>query len=180
MLRQTIAFLMVFTGCVSFASAHYLWVIVDGKIAGIGAADIYFEEGPAPGDGHYLEPILQTNKVRVRTVEQLEGKPVTAKDISKEKHRWLQATLTEAAPRSIDVYAKFGVYSYGKTDVLLHYYARTLDVKTHEDLHELGRAEDMALDIVPHDFGKQMTLRVLWQGKPVSDRIVHVRGPKGD
>ena len=69
MLRQTIAFLMVFTVSMPSTFAHYLWVIVDGKAAENAAANIYFEEGPAPGDGHYLDPILKSNKTWVRTVE---------------------------------------------------------------------------------------------------------------
>lgn len=180
MLRHVSAFLLILTVSAPSTYAHYLWVIVDGKAAEQGAARIYFEHGPGPGDGHYLDPILKSNKTWVRTVEQPVGKLTSVNDINEEKRRWLQASLSEEAPRSIDTYSKFGVYRYGKsTDVLLHYYARMLDVNAHEDLHELARAEQMALDIAPHDFGQQMTLTVRWHGKPVNDRLVHIRGPKG-
>ena len=60
----------------------------------------------------------------------------------------------------------------------MHYYARNLQVDTHEQLHELARAEHLNLDIVPHDSGKQMRLQVLWKGKPVKETLVYILGPK--
>ena len=104
--------------------------------------------------------------------------PLTEKKIGDDK-RWVSVGLPSAAPRSIDSYWLFGVYQYGKRSVLLHYYARHLDVDSHEDLHELGRAEQMALDIVPHDSGNNIELKVIWNGDPVPESLVHIRGPKG-
>ena len=176
-----LAFVLLLTFCAASSQAHYLWVTVEKTAAGPAAVKIYFEEGPGPGDGHYLDPIFMSNKTWVRTVEQPEPKTIAVEDIRVEdkNQRWLLATVTPAAPRSIDVYGKFGVYRYGKTDVLLHYYARTLDITAHDDLHELDRAEKTPLDIVPHDFGSQMTLTVRWHGEPASDRMIYIRGPKG-
>lgn len=164
----------------SAAEAHYLWVNIDREVGPNGSARIIFEEGPAAGDGHYLDPILATSRVRVRTIDEPGGKIVSVSDIRKEKLRWLQTPpLNWAAPRSIDAYAKFGVYRYGQKDVLLHYYARILDLNAHEDLHELGRADQMKLDVVPHDFGNRVTLTVIWEGNPVAGRKVFIQGPKG-
>lgn len=164
----------------SSASAHYLWVSIDPAAGPNGAARIFFEEGPAAGDGHYLDPILASNTTWVRTIDEPKGKRVTVSDTKKDKFRWLQTgPLEQKRPRSVDAYGKFGVYRYGKTDVLLHYYARVLDVSEHEHLHELGRAEQMALDIEPHDFGSRMTLKVLWKNEPAAGRTIYVRGPKG-
>ena len=95
------------------------------------------------------------------------------------KKRWVVSPLPAQAPRSVDSYWLFGVYQYGKTNVLLHYYARYLDVDSHDDLHELGRADQMALDMVPHDLGDKLEVRVQWNGEPVAENVVHVRGPKG-
>ncbi|HJN09497.1 MAG TPA: hypothetical protein QF564_12465 [Pirellulaceae bacterium] len=83
-----------------------------------------------------------------------------------------------SAAQSVDCYGKFGVYAYGETNVLLHYYARKLDVSTHEDLHELGRAEHMNLDMVPHEHQNEFELTVLWKGEPAENRMVFIRGPK--
>ena len=63
--------------------------------------------------------------------------------------------------------------------MLLHYYARCLDLSSHEDLHELSTAKHMTLDIIPHDHGDDLDLQVVWQGKPAAGRTVYVVGPKG-
>jgi hypothetical protein len=161
------------------AWAHYLWVAMNSQAGQHGSANIYFEESPSPGDGQFLDPIIETNKTWLRTVQDLKPQPLTAKETTGPKQRWLAASLPAAAPRSVDSYAKFGVYRYGQTDALLHYYARNLDVETHQDLHELARAEQLDLDIVPHDHLDEMELTVLWKGQPATGRTVHIRGPKG-
>ena len=169
---------LVFTP--SIVNAHYLWVKIDQENGVHGAANIYFEEAPAAGDGHYLDPFLESKTTWIRTVAKIEPKQLSlVEKLADGEKRWVVAALPAKSPRSIDSYWLFGVYQYGKTNVLLHYYARYLDVDSHEDLHELGRADQMALDIVPHDSGNELELRVLWKGNPVADRVVHVRGPKG-
>jgi len=177
--KTVLAVLAVLAIAVSTSSAHYLWVSVDGKSAAKGTVNVYFEDGAAPGNGEYLEPVIKNGKTWIRTLANPKPTLIPMKDTRQGKLRWLTAPLTEGAPRSIDSYGKFGVYRYGKTDVLLHYYARFLQVDSHEELHELSRAKHLNLDIVPHDHADEMELTVLWRGKPATDRIVHVRGPKG-
>lgn len=160
------------------ASAHYLWVTIDKQSGEHGTVNIIFEEAPSARDGHYLDHFTGTSKTWFRSVEKIEPKLIRTADIRADKKRWLAAKLPAGAPRGIDCYGKFGVYTYGETKVLLHYYARTLDVSTHEDLHELGRAEHMDLDIVPHDSEDQIELTVLWKGDPAANRTVYIRGPK--
>jgi hypothetical protein len=178
MLRHSfIAFLFIaFAGSYS-ASAHYLWVTIDGATTERGSTKIYFEESPAVGDGHYLDHFASSAKTWVRTVENIKPKELRTNDKRGPDTRWLEAEIPQAAPRGIECYGKFGVYQYGNTDVLLHYYARHLDVSTHEDLHELARAEQLDLDIVPHDDGSEMEITVLWRGKPAGHRLVYIRGP---
>jgi len=163
---------------ITTASGHYLWVTVDDKVGNQGTVNVYFEHAAAAGDGEYLDRFAKNGKTWIRTITDPKPKLIPMKDISKDKLRWLTAPLSAGAPRSIDSYCKFGVYRYGKTDVLLHYNARNIQVDSHDDLHELGRAEQLDLDIVPHDVGDDMVLTVLWKGKPVADRVVYVRGPK--
>jgi hypothetical protein len=126
-----------------------------------------------------LDPFVKAGKTWIRTVESPKATALEVKEINESKKRWLQAQLTSKAPRSIDSYGKFGVYRYGQTDVLLHYYARNLNVTAHEDLHELARSEQLDLDIVPHDHGKTMQLTVLWKAKAAAGRMMYIRGPKG-
>ncbi|MFP6676810.1 MAG: hypothetical protein VB878_17130 [Pirellulaceae bacterium] len=139
---------------------------------------IYFEESPSAGDGHYLDHFAKTSKTWFRTTEKIEPTLIQVDDVMKGDKRWLSAKLPASAPRSVDCYGKFGVYAYGDTKVLLYYYARNLDLSTHEDLHELGRAKHMKLDIVPHDLENEVELTVLWKGKPAGNRMVFIRGPK--
>jgi len=163
----------------STASAHYLWVTIDKSAGAHGTTNIYFEGGPGPGDGKYLDPFVDRGTTWIRTVDSIKPVELKTVDFKEANKRWLKAELPESAPRSIDSYCKWGVYPYGETDVLLHYYGRHLDVQSHDDLHELGRAEQMALDIVPHESDGIMELTVLWKGKPASSRTISVRGPSG-
>ncbi|MFC1596839.1 hypothetical protein ACFL5Q_02725 [Planctomycetota bacterium] len=160
------------------ASAHYLWVTIDDRAGESGTARIVFEESPSAGDGHYLDHFAGTSKTWVRCVEQIEPRLVQTSDIRRGNRRWFEVKLPVGTSRSVDCYGKFGVYSYGKTKVLLHYYARHLDVRTHAGLHELGRAEHMDLDIVPHDSEAEVEVTVLWKGKAAAGRLVYIRGPK--
>ncbi len=153
-------------------------MIVDDKAGPKGTVNVYFEDGAAPGDGSYLDAIAKYGKTWIRTVANPKPTLIAMKETTQEKLRWLTAPAPDVAPLSIDSYSKFGVYRYGKTDVLLHYYTRTLQVDSHDDLHELSRAKQLDLDIVAHDEGDKMELTILWKGKPAKDRIVHVRGPK--
>ncbi len=163
----------------SNAWAHYLWIAMEQKKGEQPVANLYFEEGPRPGDGHYLDPFIERGSTWIRTVESPKPEKLEMKEAKEKKNRWLSGTLSGSAPRSIDSYGKWGVYRYGKTDVLLHYYAKYLDLSAHEDLHELGHAKEQKLDIAPHDHGDAMNLTVIWDGKPASGRPVFVRGPKG-
>jgi len=162
----------------SLASAHYLWIATNEKAGEQAAANIYFEEAPRPGDGKYLDPFVARGTTWIRTVESPQPQKLKTEEVKDSGRRWLTASLPAVAPRSIDSYGKWGVYRYGDTDVLLHYYARLLDVRDHDALHEIGRAEQMALDMVPHEGGEQVEVKVLWQGKPAANRPIYVRGPQ--
>jgi hypothetical protein len=171
-----IVILAVFT---SQAFAHYLWVTIDTKTGEHGIANIYFEGGPGAGDGQYLDPFVERGTTWIRTLGQSEPTKLKVEDTKEGNKRWLSGSLTQPGPRSIDSYGKWGVYRYGETDVLLHYYARNLDVDDHDDLHELARSEQMMLDIVAHDEEGAMQLTVLWRGNPAVGKSVSIRGPGG-
>ena len=182
MLHRRLYFLTLITGfgLVSAAQAHYLWIAIDTKSGEHGATNIYFEESPAPGDGFYLEPFAENGRTWIRTIDQPQPAEIKTTEIREPKKRWLTAPLRKAGPRSVDSYGKFGVYRYGKsTDVLLHYYARCLDVDSHEQLHELARAEHLNLDMVVHDDGADVDVKVLWMRQPAEECTIFIRGPKG-
>ena len=161
------------------ALGHDLWIVPESTPDGTHVANLYFEHSAKPGDGHYLDHFLGTSDVWIRTLANPNPPPQKATEINQGEYRWMQVPLPEASEFSIDSYGKFGVYAYGQTKVLLHYYAKTLKLATHDAIHELGRAEQMELDLVPHDVGQQLEVKLLWQGEPVSGRMVFVRGPGG-
>ena len=166
-------------GLCTSASAHYLWVRVEGNADGNTTANVYFEELPYPGDGHYLAPFVKRGKTWVRTAkEDRKELPIKEINLEKKKQRWLQSELKNSQPGSIESYGKWGVYQYGKTYVLLHYYARTLTGTSTEEINKLAKAPQMKADLVPHLSGQSVTLTLLWDGKPVPNRTVYIRGPK--
>ena len=175
------ALVLLTTILASQSSAHYLWVTVALKEGKHGTAKIYFEGGPSAGDGRYLKHFEKTKKTWFRTVEKIKPKILKTKIAKNKKgnRQWLQTSLPTAGPHSVDTYAKFGVYNYGKTRVLLHYYGRNIKVKSHEEMHELAEAKHMTLDIVPHATPKKTELTVLWKSKPAAKRLVYISGPKG-
>lgn len=161
------------------ANAHYLWISVDRHPDENAGTNIYFEEAPAPGDGFYLDHFLGKSDVWIRTIENPVPAAIRAEEVKQGEYRWMRVAPPDADEYSVDAYGKFGVYEYGQTKVLLHYYARSLSVATHDAMHELGRAPQMKLDLVPHDEGKLFEFTLLWEGKPVAGRMVFVRSDKG-
>ncbi|WP_419190005.1 hypothetical protein [Stieleria marina] len=161
------------------ANAHYLWISVAREPAENAGTHIYFEEAARPGDGFHLDHFLGKSNVWIRTLEDPAPAPVQAIEVKQRDKRWMRVALPSADEYSVDAYGKFGVYAYGQTNVLLHYYARSLSVTSHDAMHELGRAEQMDLDLVPHDVGNQFEFRLLWKDEPVADRMVFVRGGNG-
>jgi len=163
----------------STALAHYLWIGVDAKAKPNGVANVYFEEAPRAGDGHYLDPFLKHGKVWLRTIGEPKPQELTTREVTEgENLRWMAADLSAAGPRAIDSYGKFGVYTYpNDTNVLLHYYAKYVDATSVGELHKLARAEQLDLDIVPRVDGDSVELQLVWNGKPAAGSTVIVRGP---
>ena len=168
---------------VQTVSAHFLWLTVDSKTGKLGTTNLYFEEGPGPGDGQYLDPFVKRGTTWIRTIKANKPQSLKMTEVKKPGKRWLSAELPAARPRSVDSYGKWGVYRYGKgdekIDVLLHYHARNLDVRTADQLETLNRAKQLNLDLVPRLVDDSLEVKVLWKGKPATGRPLIVRGPVG-
>jgi uncharacterized GH25 family protein len=160
------------------ASAHYLWVVIDDREGDHGTAKIYFEHAAAPGDGHYLDHFTTGAKTWVSTTNNKKPRELSLEDVKSGENRWLQAALDEPAPRSVEMHGKFGVYFYGKTPVLLHYYGRNLQVDSVDELNQLARARHMDLEMIPSWKDGDLTISVFWKGHPVPDRDVAIFGPQ--
>ncbi len=172
-----IGFVLAMTA--SVASAHYLWVTIAPKGGGHGTVNIYFEGGPGPGDGKYLDPFINRGTTWIRTIDAPKTAVLKVEETKSPGKRWLSAKLPAAAPRVIDSFGMWGVYTYGKTEVLLHYYAKNADVSSSAELNKIGRSDKLAFDVVPTLDGQNVTCEVIWNGKPATNCKVSVRGPAG-
>lgn len=179
LIRPAATVALLATALATPAWSHYLWVTIDAKTGDNGTTNVYFEGGPGPGDGQYLDPFVEHGKTWIRTVDKDRPAEVKMEVAMSPGKRWLSGSLPAAGPRSIESYGKWGVYRYGKTDVLLHYYAKHFDAESANDLEKLGRADQLDLDIVPVASGENPGFRVLWKGEGVAGRPVAVRGPGG-
>jgi uncharacterized GH25 family protein len=166
---------VVLTVSVQSASAHYLWIQVNEKTS---TANLYFEGGPGPGDGKYLDPFIQRGKMWLQTANGNKPTEVKMTEVKQGNKRWLKAGISKNIPRSVDSYGKWGVYRYGKIDVLLHYYARNISVKSHDQLAAISKAPHLGFAIEPRYEDEQLVIRVVFAGKPAVGKKVSVRGPK--
>lgn len=178
-LRSATCLFCFFGALSTTASSHYLWVDLDQNSGEYGTINVFYEGGPGPGDGQYLDPFIQRGSTWIRTLTVDEPVLLKMNETTSPGKRWLSALLTAAGPRSLESYGKWGVYRYGQTDVLLHYYAKHFDVSSRDELNRLGRARQLDLDIAPVADAKGTIFQVLWKGKPVAGRPVAVRGPSG-
>lgn len=163
----------------SSAFAHYLWVTIDAKSGEHGTTNIYFEGGAGPGDGQYNDPFVKRGKTWIQTLNSEEPAEIKMADTKKPGKRWLSAKLPKSGPRSVTSYGKWGVYRYGKTDVLLHYYSKLIDADSSKDFYQLARSKQLSLDVVPVQVESGYALQVFWKDKPVEGKTVQIRGPKG-
>ena len=167
---------IVVTLFASPALAHYPWIKIDQKQGKQGTVLFYFEHAPKAGDGAYLDPFVQRGTCWLTTAGG-ESAEVVLEDTKQDKLRWLQAELTTPAPRCVDLYAKWGVYRYGQTDTLLHYYARNLDARDAADVTKLSQSKHLKLQLQPKIEGGELIVRVTWEGKPLAGQQVTFRSP---
>jgi len=159
------------------ASAHYRWGVVtsgqkDTKL------QVVFEERPRAGDGKYLDPFIKRGETWIRSRGDKEAKPMEMQQLKHDGKRWLQADVNGTTAAVAGSQGKWGVYRYGKTDVLLYYYAKWLRLGG-ESTSETVRARQHALDIVPDRQGKTVRLKVLWKGQPAAGQPLYLYGPGG-
>ena len=158
------------------AQAHYPWIKIDQKQGKHGTVLFYFEHGAKPGDGAYLDPFIERGTFWLTTAGG-ESKEIELADTKEEKLRWLQTELEQASPRCIDLYTKWGVYRYGQTDTLLHYYARSIDARDAGDVAKLAESKNLKLQLQPQLQGGELTVRVTWDGEPLAKQQINFRSP---
>ncbi|MGE3809072.1 MAG: hypothetical protein AB7K24_30785 [Gemmataceae bacterium] len=151
------------------ARAHYPWFVPTKDPTKI---DLYFEEGPRPGDGEYLPSFLK-GKFWLRTPGQ-EPTPIKFEEVNKGGQRFLTFTTEAKPPRALEGYCKYGVYKGN----LLFYYFKHLDAQAAKNLKPLARAEQLDYDLVPSWADGSLEVQLLWKGKPKGNQAVAVIGPK--
>jgi hypothetical protein len=162
----------VFAAVICFpalAFAHYPWFLKGQPADKPGTVTMIFEEGPAPGNGEYLDPFIKSATYWLRTTEKNAPTPLEFKPHDKDGKRWLTFSPDAVPAHGIEGYCKWGVYQ-GK---LLHYYVRYLNVTSPEHLAALARAEKLQFDLVPRIEQNEIVVQVLWEGKPAAEKPVH-------
>ena len=182
--RSVLAFRIAtaaFAGLVLTSSvwAHYLWVTIDSKSGDHGTTNVYFEGGAGPGDGQYNDPFVKRGKTWIQTLDSEKPAEIKMADTKKPGKRWLSGELPAGGPRSITSYGKWGIYTYGKSEVLLHYYSKLIDAESADDFYQLGRSKQLTLDVVPVQAESGYALQLFWKDKPVAGTTIQIRGPKG-
>jgi hypothetical protein len=177
MIRSAVVGLSCLALWSSPAGAHFVWVDLKQSADGQPQAQLYLSELPEPGEPHLIAKVAQS-KAWIRGLEssvELKFAPAADKDLAA-----LVAACPKQSAASLEAICDYGVYSRGPVGVLLNYYAKRLigDWTNHAD--KLARAERLALDIVPGVDGDELSLVVLYNGKPVADGELVIVDPTGE
>lgn len=146
------------------AHAHFLWLTVAKDSGGEPIVQLCFSEVGQPGE-HFLVDQLEPAKVLVHKAG---AKPVvveTKKEVN-EKTGFRGAAAVPGASYSTSL--EYGVRARGEENYLLNYTAKYLDLANPESLQSLARAENLRLDVVPSVEKDQVTITVLFDGKPIA------------
>jgi N-acetylneuraminic acid mutarotase/uncharacterized GH25 family protein len=145
------------------AQAHFLWIVTDPATS---QARVYFSEGAEPDDPDLLDRIADLKLTRFEPRDKASEVAVAKQDDA------LVAPLDKAYGVSLS--RKYGVIERGGESFLLNYHATSQVSAIPSDWQRLGN--QVPLEIVLNQKGKQVELTVYWQGKPLSDAVIVVAG----
>ncbi len=181
LLRSLSGALVVALVCLSAsaANAHFLWLLSTKNAAGKPVVQAHFSEAaddPEPELLKRLEGLQVWHRPESGDVQTL-----TVKQTPEAFEVELPASLDAQHSGIILSEKNFGVTGRGDVKFLLQYYAKLYPGEAAVG-QKLGATERLKLDIVPDIEGQTLTLHVTWEGKPVADSEVVVKGPglKGD
>lgn len=158
------------------ADAHFIWADVQPAEGGRVEVRLYFGELPKPGEPELIGKIEAT-RAWLRGPDNRATELQLARS-SDENLAALVARPTPAGANSVEATCDYGVFQRGPAALLLQYYAKHLPDDWTRAAN-LARSEKLRLDIVPELAGDQLTLRVLYEGKPDAGREVIVLEPAG-
>jgi hypothetical protein len=155
------------------AAAHFVWVSIEASSSGPPTAHVWFSELAEPDSADLLDKIAAV-KVWRRSSD---GKSIDTAVAKQTKGEG--GALVGKLPAGVTVlsaHINYGVLTRRDQTFLLHYHAKYLDMSA-SGWKALARDERLAFDIVPHATGKDITLEVLFQGKPAAGAEIVVFDP---
>jgi hypothetical protein len=163
----------------SAANAHFLWLLTTKNAAGKPVVQAHFSEA---ADAPEPELLKRLEGLQVWQRPQAgDTRALTVKQTPEAFEVEVPAGAEPQQPGVILSEKNFGVTGRGDVKFLLQYYAKVYlgDISAAPKLGPTGR---LRLDIVPVIEDKTLALHVTWQGKPVADAEVVIKGPglKGD
>lgn len=163
----------------SSAHAHFLWLLSTKTADGRPVVQAHFSDAADDPEPELLKR-LEGLQVWHRP-QSGEVKALTVKTTAEALEVELPEGVDAQHPGVILSEKNFGVTGRGDVKFLLQYYAKLYPGDAAAG-QKLGATERLKLDIVPVIEGQSLTLHVTWEGKPVADSEVVVKGPglKGD
>ena len=151
------------------ANAHFLWVDVDTSTDNKPEARFYFCEAATPGSDKLLDRLDPTVAWVLLGNNELLDLSLSAWRDEDEGTAALVAPVPASDARSIEARCCYGVFTHGKTSMLLNYYAKHLNRISPADLPNVSVAERLALDIRPAIADDRLVLEVAFHGKPAEN-----------
>lgn len=156
--------------CPRLAEAHFIWLKTSGTDSA--KVHVYFGESAEPDDPALLGKIATAEAWAFGGRGEPKSLTLTAKSDA------LEAPLTaEQRHATIALRQTYGVIEKGGESFLLKYYAKTYPSPLAGSWKSVGDQERLPLEVTPEYHGKQLKLKVNFQGKPVDKSQVVIVGP---
>lgn len=147
----------------SCAEAHFLWIVTD---AAKGVAKVYFSEGAEPDDPDLLDKVAGVKLLSFAGRDKVNEVAVQKQGDA--------LTTSVGKALTVGLSHRYGVLERGGEKFLLAYHATSHASPIAADWKRAG--DRVPLEIVPSPKGSQITLQVLWNGKPVADAQIVAGG----
>lgn len=157
----------------SSAQAHFLWLVTEPS-GDARQVKVYFGEEAGPDDPDLLPKVADSKVWAVSGGHRSEPKEVSLKI----EGDALVGTLTaEQSNGAVVLQKNYGVMTRGPEPYLLMYFAKSYTTQLPGDWDALSKKDQLPFELVPELNGDELTVKVLWEGKPVEGSQVTVEGP---
>jgi hypothetical protein len=160
-----IAILLVWGAAGSSAAAHFVWLECTNEVEGA-RANVYFSEGPHPGESHLIDRIAHCQVWQKSTGGQERVLELVVQEMGEQAA--LTASCQNPHTTRLELVCDYGLFSRGDQTMLLAYFAKHLPPLGSDACRELARSDRLSLDIVPQRQDGSLLLTVYWQGSPAA------------